>query len=75
MNIITQLLRFYRNTSQYMRFYVPSSLVLTPCKYYPSCSEYAELALHKHGLVKGGLKSVRRICSCNPWSKGGVDLP
>ena len=50
---------------------------LTPpntCKYYPSCSQYALDALHKHGLVKGSAKAAWRILRCNPWSHGGVDF-
>ncbi|MDD4351368.1 MAG: membrane protein insertion efficiency factor YidD [Candidatus Gracilibacteria bacterium] len=45
------------------------------CRYFPSCSEYARLAITKHGALKGGLKSAGRILRCNPWSKGGVDYP
>jgi uncharacterized protein len=45
------------------------------CKYTPSCSEYSKLALQKHGLIKGSLKSVWRVLRCHPWSKGGLDLP
>ena len=43
------------------------------CKYHPSCSQYAIDALHKHGLVRGTLKSLWRLARCNPWSEGGVD--
>ncbi|MDP2642529.1 MAG: membrane protein insertion efficiency factor YidD [Candidatus Peregrinibacteria bacterium] len=43
------------------------------CKFKPSCSEYSRVALKKHGLVLGSLKTVWRILRCNPWSKGGVD--
>lgn len=45
------------------------------CKYYPSCSEYAYQIIQKKGLVVGGLKTMWRIIRCNPYSKGGVDLP
>jgi len=45
------------------------------CKYTPSCSEYSKLSLKKHGLILGSLKNVWRILRCNPWSKGGMDLP
>jgi uncharacterized protein len=45
------------------------------CKYYPSCSEYMKQSLKKYGLARGFLKGVWRICRCNPWSDGGVDLP
>ncbi|MBI5254165.1 membrane protein insertion efficiency factor YidD [Candidatus Falkowbacteria bacterium] len=45
------------------------------CRFYPSCSEYAYQAIKKRGLVIGTLKSAWRIIRCNPWGKGGVDLP
>jgi putative membrane protein insertion efficiency factor len=45
------------------------------CKYHPTCSQYASVALRKHGLLKGSLKAAWRILRCNPWSGGGVDHP
>jgi hypothetical protein len=45
------------------------------CRFYPSCSEYAKQSIIKHGILKGIGKSVFRILKCNPFSKGGVDLP
>jgi putative membrane protein insertion efficiency factor len=43
------------------------------CRFYPSCSEYSKQAFAKHGVFKGGIKSVWRILRCNPFSKGGFD--
>jgi uncharacterized protein len=45
------------------------------CKYYPSCSEYAKQSIKKYGVFRGILKSIWRILRCNPFSKGGIDLP
>jgi len=45
------------------------------CKYHPTCSEYAALAIRKHGVFKGISLGVWRLLRCNPWSKGGVDYP
>jgi len=45
------------------------------CRFYPSCSEYGKQSIKKHGLIAGVLKSVWRVVRCNPWNKGGVDLP
>lgn len=45
------------------------------CRFYPSCSEYAVQAIKKRGLVVGFFMSVWRVLRCNPWSKGGTDLP
>ena len=50
-----------------------SPLFASSCRYYPSCSGYALLAVRRHGAFKGTLLSVLRILRCNPWSKGGVD--
>lgn len=45
------------------------------CKYYPSCSHYADLALQVHGLWKGTALTIWRLLRCNPYSDGGVDYP
>ncbi len=45
------------------------------CKYHPSCSEYAVLAIRKHGVSKGFVLAAWRLLRCNPWSHGGVDYP
>jgi putative membrane protein insertion efficiency factor len=34
------------------------------CRYNPSCSNYAILALEKYGFVKGWLMSIKRIHNC-----------
>lgn len=43
------------------------------CRFEPSCSEYAKIALHQHGVVKGGLLTVKRVCKCNPLGSSGFD--
>ena len=43
------------------------------CRFYPTCSNYALEAINKHGIVKGGWYSFRRIVRCNPLCKGGYD--
>ncbi|MEN3034414.1 MAG: membrane protein insertion efficiency factor YidD [Aquificaceae bacterium] len=52
-----------------------SPLYAPSCRYYPSCSEYAKLAIEKYGLFKGSLKAIWRIMRCHPLSKGGIDYP
>jgi putative membrane protein insertion efficiency factor len=44
------------------------------CKYYPSCSTYAELAISEFG-IKGLFMAGWRLIRCNPLSRGGVDYP
>lgn len=43
------------------------------CRYYPSCSVYAQQALRTHGLLRGGWLALRRLGRCHPWTPGGVD--
>ncbi len=52
-----------------------SPLYPPSCRYYPTCSTYAILAVEKHGVVVGLGKALWRVLRCNPWSKGGVDYP
>ncbi|WP_133130134.1 membrane protein insertion efficiency factor YidD [Legionella yabuuchiae] len=53
--------------------YVISPLIKPCCRYYPSCSQYALLAIQYHGVCKGLLMTVRRLLRCHPWSPGGYD--
>ncbi len=57
----------------YQRFISP--LKKPCCRFYPSCSEYAVLAIKKYGAFKGLAKALWRILRCNPLSKGGIDYP
>lgn len=44
------------------------------CRFYPSCSAYADEALATHGFARGTALAAWRVCRCHPWSAGGVDL-
>ena len=50
-----------------------SPLLQPRCKYYPSCSAYAEQAIREYGILKGLVLAVWRLLRCNPWSHGGFD--
>ncbi|MGE5842204.1 MAG: membrane protein insertion efficiency factor YidD [Deltaproteobacteria bacterium] len=50
-----------------------SPVLLPSCRFYPSCSSYARLALEKHGIMKGGILSLTRILRCHPLHPGGYD--
>jgi len=43
------------------------------CRFYPSCSHYAEEAIAVHGAVRGTAKAMWRVLRCNPFGAGGVD--
>ncbi|MDY0029612.1 MAG: membrane protein insertion efficiency factor YidD [Pseudobdellovibrionaceae bacterium] len=40
------------------------------CRFYPTCSHYAEDAFKTHGFLKGFGLMVWRILRCNPWYSG-----
>lgn len=48
-------------------------LIKPCCRYYPSCSEYAQIAIKKCGIAKGLWMAFKRIVRCHPWSRGGYD--
>ena len=43
------------------------------CKFYPSCSHYAEQAIKIHGPKRGTLLAAKRLLRCRPFTKGGHD--
>lgn len=45
------------------------------CKYFPTCSNYAIIVINDFGALKGSFLAIKRILRCNPFSKGGIDLP
>ena len=53
--------------------YFISPLLAPSCRFFPSCSAYAEEALESHGLLRGGWLTARRLCRCGPWHAGGLD--
>jgi hypothetical protein len=43
------------------------------CRFYPTCSHYAEDAIRRHGAMRGVALSFWRVLRCNPFTPGGVD--
>jgi len=43
------------------------------CKYEPTCSAYAVVAIRRFGVVRGLILASWRLLRCNPWSRGGYD--
>lgn len=50
-----------------------SPLLPGSCRYTPTCSDYGVQALRKHGPWRGGLLTLKRFLSCNPWGGHGHD--
>lgn len=45
------------------------------CRFYPSCSVYAEKSIGELGVVRGVPLTMWRVARCSPLSRGGVDYP
>ncbi|BCJ53242.1 hypothetical protein Asp14428_47170 [Actinoplanes sp. NBRC 14428] len=43
------------------------------CRFYPSCSAYAQEALAKHGAFHGTGLAIWRLLRCHPFHPGGFD--
>ncbi|MGM9540775.1 membrane protein insertion efficiency factor YidD [Anaerovibrio sp.] len=43
------------------------------CRYIPTCSEYAMIAVERYGAAKGGWLALKRILRCHPFHEGGYD--
>lgn len=58
-----------------IRFYQAVISPLTPpnCRFRPTCSEYAIEAFQRHGTLKGGLLTLKRILRCHPLGGSGFD--
>jgi uncharacterized protein len=55
----------------YRRFVSP--LLGPHCRFAPSCSEYALVAVREHGALRGSWLAVRRLARCHPFNPGGLD--
>lgn len=55
----------------YQRFVSP----FTPatCRFQPTCSEYARLAIEQEGSLKGMGLAFRRVIRCHPFGGHGYD--
>jgi hypothetical protein len=67
--ILLALLAFYR------RWLSPAlhTLGTGGCKYLPTCSEYAMIAIQTHGPLRGSGLALWRLLRCHPFTPGGLD--
>jgi hypothetical protein len=43
-----------------------SPILPRSCRYYPTCSEYAVIAIEKYGIIWGLYMGLKRILRCHP---------
>ncbi|HLF66227.1 MAG TPA: membrane protein insertion efficiency factor YidD [Gammaproteobacteria bacterium] len=63
--LLLALIKLYQHTLSYV--------VGQHCRFHPSCSTYAELAITRHGVLRGVYLTLRRLLRCHPWHRGGED--
>lgn len=71
--MIVKTLRHIALLPVYIYRYSISPLIPPRCRYTPTCSQYTVEAVLKHGVLKGGILSIKRIFSCHPWGGKGYD--
>lgn len=58
-----------------IKLYQETISQVTPhsCRFQPTCSQYAFIAIERYGFARGSWLALRRLARCNPFSKGGYD--
>jgi uncharacterized protein len=67
--LLLALLRLYRAVLSPMH----RALFGAACRFEPTCSAYAEEAIHTHGAARGAWLAVRRLARCHPFARAGFD--
>jgi hypothetical protein len=62
--VVVSLIRFYQ---------LGRAGHVSPCRFTPTCSEYAAQALARRGVVRGLGLTLRRLGRCHPFGPFGAD--
>ena len=72
---LVAFLRLYQRTLSPDHGWFRSRFPVGYCRFQPSCSEYAVQVVERDGVFLGVPRAAWRVLRCNPWSRGGEDLP
>ena len=64
-NIIILCIKFYQ-------FFI-SPLLGSSCRFQPTCSKYAIIAIEELGVLHGLSVSIKRLLKCHPFGGQGFD--
>lgn len=63
--LVLAAIRFYQRSVS--PFQAPA------CRFQPTCSQYGYEAVERHGVLRGGWLTLRRLSRCRPFGRGGYD--
>jgi putative membrane protein insertion efficiency factor len=63
--LLVFLIKLYR--------YLISPWIGPHCRFHPTCSAYALVAIERFGALRGSYLAARRLLKCHPWHEGGID--
>lgn len=70
-----KLIGVYQKTLSPDHGYLRDRYPMGFCRFQPTCSQYTVEAIEKNGFFVGVAMGFWRILRCNPFSKGGKDVP
>ena len=72
--IINQSIKIYKKTFSTAVSPLLKLIFPVECRFYPTCSVYAQEAINEYGALQGVWMTIKRIGRCHPFHAGGVDL-
>ena len=72
--IIQQSIKIYQKIFLSVVFPLLKLFFPVECRFYPTCSVYAQEAISEYGVLKGTWLAMKRIGRCHPFCAGGVDF-
>ena len=64
-----------RSTLRMIRRYQQRGHRFGRCVFTPTCSEYARLAIARHGAFRGLAMTTKRLLRCHGGNAGATDFP
>jgi len=71
--ILLKLIKAYKKSIRAIWLFKPVPVMYSSCRFYPTCSEYAQEAISKYGALKGSARAFKRLSRCHPLGGSGYD--
>ncbi len=70
---IILFLQFYRFVLSPLLHLFSTQGIISGCRFFPTCSEYAVESINRFGLYQGSILTMKRLVRCHPFAKSGFD--